>query len=89
MEFGEWLQAELPTEEQLQIELDARKEDPRTAMLYRLCCQLECKLKAATMEIGRLEAELMRLNGGISQRIEAMARDLAEELNGPAASASS
>lgn len=80
MEFGEWLQAELPTEEQLQIELDARKEDPRTAMLYRLCCQLEHKLKAATMEIGRLEAELMRLNGGISPRIEELARTLAQEL---------
>lgn len=70
----------MPAEEHLQIELLARKHDSLTAKLYRHCCQLEFKLKAATMEIGRLEAELMRLNGGISPRIEELARTLAQEL---------
>jgi uncharacterized small protein (DUF1192 family) len=79
MEFGEWLQADMPPEERLTIELDARKHDALTADLYRLCCQLEFKLKAATMEIGRLEAELMKRDAGISPRIEELARTLAQE----------
>ena len=79
MEFGEWLQAELPTEEQLQIELVARKYDERTAGLYRLCCQLQHRLQAATAEIARLEAELIRLDVGGSPWIDELARTLAPE----------
>lgn len=59
MKFGEWMMAEMPTEDRLKIELDARKEDPRTAMLYRLCCQQQFQLQQAVNEIARLELLLM------------------------------
>lgn len=55
MEFGKWLSVEMSTEDKLKIELDARKEDPRTAMLYRLCMQQQHQLKQAVHEIARLE----------------------------------
>jgi len=62
MKFGEWLAQSMPTEDQLQIELAARQEDPRTAMLYRLCMQQKFQLQKAVNEIARLELMLMDLN---------------------------
>ena len=62
MKFGEWLAMTMPAEDQLKIELDARKEDPRTAMLYRLCCQQQYQLQKAVNEIARLELMLMDLS---------------------------
>jgi hypothetical protein len=62
MTFGEWLQAEMTTEEKWAIETVARKEDPRTAMLYRLCCQQQFQLQRAVNEIARLELLLMDFN---------------------------
>lgn len=59
MKFGEWLTAEMPAEDKWKVELDARKEDPRTAMLYRLCCQQQFQLQKAVNEIARLELVLM------------------------------
>jgi hypothetical protein len=59
MTFGEWLQAEMTTEEKWAVETIARKEDPRTAMLYRLCCQQQFQLQRAVNEIARLELLLM------------------------------
>jgi hypothetical protein len=59
MKFGEWLTAEMPAEDKWKIELDARKEDPRTAMLYRLCCQQQFQIQKAVNEIARLELMLM------------------------------
>lgn len=49
-------------EDKWKIELDARKEDPRTAMLYRLCCQQQYQLQKAVNEIARLEMMLMDAN---------------------------
>lgn len=62
MKFGEWLAMTMPAEDQLKVELDARKEDPRTAMLYRLCCQQQYQLQKAVNEIARLELMLMDLS---------------------------
>jgi hypothetical protein len=59
MKFGEWLIADMPAEDKWKIELDARKEDPRTAMLYRLCCQQQFQIQKAVNEIARLELMLM------------------------------
>ncbi len=60
MDLGKWLINEMPVEERLQTELEARKEDPRTAMLYRLCVQQQYQLKQAVSEIARLEMMLMQ-----------------------------
>lgn len=49
----------MSTEDKWQIETVARKEDPRTAMLYRLCCQQQFQLQQAVNEIARLELLLM------------------------------
>lgn len=49
----------MTTEEKWAIETIARKEDPRTAMLYRLCCQQQFQLQKAVNEIARLELLLM------------------------------
>ncbi len=49
----------MSTEEKWTIETIARKEDPRTAMLYRLCCQQQFQLQQAVNEIARLELLLM------------------------------
>lgn len=49
----------MPAEDKWKVELDARKEDPRTAMLYRLCCQQQFQLQKAVNEIARLELMLM------------------------------
>lgn len=76
MEFGQWLRADMSPEDSLQVELMARKEDPRTAMLYRLCCRLQHQLQQATYEIARLELELMSKEDGIDPRFEEMARQL-------------
>jgi hypothetical protein len=76
MEFGEWLQDGMTPEESLQIELVARREEPRTAMLYRLCCRLQQQLQQATNEIARLELELMSRGDDIDPRFEEMARRL-------------
>jgi len=46
-------------EDKWKVELDARKTDPRTAMLYRLCCQQQFQLQQAVNEIARLELLLM------------------------------
>ena len=62
MKFGEWLTAQMPPEDQLKVELEARQEDPRTAMLYRLCCQQQYQLQQAVNEIARLELMLMDFN---------------------------
>jgi hypothetical protein len=59
MTFGEWLQAEMSTEEKWAVETIARREDPRTAMLYRLCCQQQFQIQKAVNEIARLELLLM------------------------------
>jgi hypothetical protein len=59
MQFGSWLQAQMSTEEKWTIETIARKEEPRTAMLYRLCCQQQFQLQQAVNEIARLELLLM------------------------------
>lgn len=59
MMFGQWLQAEMTAEEWWKVEVQARKEDPRTAMLYRLCCQQQFQLQKAVDEIARLELLLM------------------------------
>lgn len=60
MDFGKWLMSEMPVEERLKVELEARKEDPRTAALYRLCVQQQHQLKQAVNEIARLELVLMQ-----------------------------
>ncbi len=62
MDFGKWLTSEMTTEEKLKMELEARQEDERTAMLYRLCMQQQHQLKAAVKEIARLEMMLMGLS---------------------------
>jgi hypothetical protein len=59
MRFGQWLQAEMTAEDKWKVEVDARREDPRTAMLYRLCCQQQFQLQQAVNEIARLELLLM------------------------------
>lgn len=59
MKFGQWLQAEMTPEDKWKVEVSARKEDPRTAMLYRLCCQQQFQLQQAVNEIARLELLLM------------------------------
>ena len=62
MDFGKWLIEEMSPEEKWAIEMDARKEDERTAMLFRLCMQQRHQLKRATHEIARLEALVMQLS---------------------------
>jgi geranylgeranyl pyrophosphate synthase len=62
MNFGEWLQAEMSTEDQWAMEQAARKEDERTASLYRLCCRQQFQLQKAVNEIARLELLLMDFN---------------------------
>lgn len=49
----------MPAEDKWKVELDARKEDPRTAMLYRLCCQQQFQMQKMVNEIARLELMLM------------------------------
>ncbi len=49
----------MTTEEKWAVETVARKEDARTAMLYRLCCQQQFQLQQAVNEIARLELMLM------------------------------
>lgn len=49
----------MTAEDKWQVEITARKEDPRTAMLYRLCCQQQFQLQQAVNEIARLELLLM------------------------------
>ncbi len=46
-------------EDKWKVEIDARKVEPRTAMLYRLCCQQQFQLQQAVNEIARLELLLM------------------------------
>lgn len=53
---------EMTPEEKWAVEMDARKEDERTAMLFRLCMQQQHQLKVAVNEIARLEMMLMQLN---------------------------
>jgi hypothetical protein len=79
MGFGEWLRADASIEDKLQDELMARQEDPRTAMLYRLCRQLQHQLQAAVNEIARLEVELMKHEPGVSDRHMEMAEGLMAE----------
>jgi len=52
----------MSTEDQWQIEQAARKEDERTASLYRLCCRQQFQLQRAVNEIARLELLLMDFN---------------------------
>ena len=51
--------AEMPAEDKWAVELEARKEDPRTAMLYRLCRQQQFQIQKMVNEIARLELLLM------------------------------
>ena len=65
MHFGEWMAVELSTEQQFEIEKQARSllesEDAgvMAAALLKQCCYQQQLLQQAVNEMARLECELM------------------------------